>query len=138
MPSAPFLTPGIAYRKSECHCSRRNSPSVADSSPTSSCSLTASVIAMSSAAVSSAPSMSPAAYAARASCSTVGRSRDPTWSARNGGVARRAKEVSLEQVVRQAEVHPRDLGGDDVVPGRDVPEVHGHVPVVTLQRGAAL
>ena len=116
----------------------------------------------------SAASILPAAKSSRAACSAAGRSSDPTWSARNGGVARSVIDLlsssvgecheancpraalatcreipremwrDSEQAVGQAEVHPRDLGGDDVVPGGDVPEVDGAVPEVALHRGAAL
>ena len=72
-PSAPFSKPGIAYRKSECHCSRRNSPSVAACSPASSWSLTTSLMAASSTAASAAASIFPAVKSARAACRLAGR-----------------------------------------------------------------
>ena len=75
--------------KSMCQDARRNSPSVADCRPTSSC------IAHDLAdrrrprrARSSSASMRPAANASRARGSSGGRSRLPTWSARNGGSVR--------------------------------------------------
>src|SRR5215470_1516827 len=74
--------------KSMCHEARRNSPSVADCRPTSSCLRTTSRIASSSAARSVAASISPRANSSRASSSCAGRSRLPTWSARNGGFVR--------------------------------------------------
>ena len=74
--------------KSMCHEARRNSPSVADCSPTSSCLRTTSRIASSSMPRSSSASMRPALRSSRACSSSGGRSRLPTWSARNGGVVR--------------------------------------------------
>src|SRR3954466_7778759 len=71
--------------KSMCQVARRNSPSVTDWSPTSSCMRTTSSIAASSAAFRPSSSSLPAACASRASCSSGGRSRLPTWSARYGG-----------------------------------------------------
>ena len=71
--------------KSMCQEARRNSPSVAVRSPTSACIRTTSAIASSSIPRSSASSISPAACRARASSRFFGRSRLPTWSARNGG-----------------------------------------------------
>src|SRR6266498_298848 len=71
-----------------CQEVRRNSPSVADCSPTSSCILTTSVMASSSAARSSSAVTRPAAKSSRAFSSAGGRRRLPTWSARNGGVSR--------------------------------------------------
>src|SRR3954449_12014049 len=76
--------------KSMCHDARRNSPSVAVRSPTSSCIRTTSRMAASSASSSPASSSRPAACASRASSSSGGRSRLPTWSARNGGLVRGA------------------------------------------------
>src|SRR3954465_1048629 len=74
--------------KSMCQVARRNSPSVTDWSPTSSCMRTTSSIAASSAAFRPSSSSWPTACASRASCSSGGRSRLPTWSARNGGLVR--------------------------------------------------
>src|SRR3954453_14320597 len=71
--------------KSMCQEARRNSPSVAVRSPMSPCMRTTSAIASSSIPRSSAESISPAAYRARASSRFAGRSRLPAWSARNGG-----------------------------------------------------
>ena len=77
--------------KSMCHDARRNSPSVAERRPTSSCSRTTSRIASSSMPRSSSASISPGGEAARAPrSSSGGRSRLPTWSARNGGASRGA------------------------------------------------
>ena len=55
------------------------------SKPIASCLPTASRIAVSSAARSCAALSSPRRQRARVSASTAGRSRLPTWSARNGG-----------------------------------------------------
>src|SRR5258705_4598029 len=79
-------TPSKPRRKSMCHQSRRNSPSVIDCRPTASCSATAPRIAWSSTLRSPAPSISPRAARARAAWSSGGRSKLPTWSARNGGL----------------------------------------------------
>src|SRR5438094_782888 len=70
--------------KSMCQEPRRNSPSVATVRPTSSCIRTASRIASSSRARSSATSIVPCAYSSRARFSSGGRSRLPTCSARAG------------------------------------------------------
>src|SRR5438034_541358 len=75
--------------KSMCQEARRNSPSVADCRPSSSCILTTSRIARSSTKRSSTPEILPRANSSRARNSSGGRSRLPTWSARNGGVVRR-------------------------------------------------
>src|SRR6266508_3422579 len=74
--------------KSMCQEARRNSPSVADCRPTSRCIATTSRIASSSTPRSSSLGMRPAAWSSRAWSSRRGRSRLPTWSARNGGVVR--------------------------------------------------
>src|SRR3954470_22201525 len=71
--------------KSMCQDARRNSPSVAVRRPTSACIRTTSAIASSSMPRNSASSISPAACRLRASSRVFGRSRLPTWSARNGG-----------------------------------------------------
>jgi hypothetical protein len=81
--------------KSMCQEARRNSPSVADCRPTSSCLRTTSRIASSSIPRSSSSSMRPAAWSSRAFISCGGRNRLPTWSARNGGVVRLAIVVSF-------------------------------------------
>ena len=71
-----------------CHEARRNSPSVADCSPTSSCLRTTSRIASSSIPRSSSASIRPSLKSSRACSSSGGRRRLPTWSARKGGVVR--------------------------------------------------
>src|SRR5580765_1812448 len=71
-----------------CHEARRNSPSVADSSPMSSCILTTSLMASSSIDRNCSAVMRPAWKSARARRTEAGRSRLPTWSAWNGGTAR--------------------------------------------------
>src|SRR5919108_5970069 len=81
--------------KSMCHDPRRNSPSVADCNPTSSCFRTISRMASSSRARSSSASMRPAAASSRACRSCEGRSRLPTWSARNGGIVLRPVAVAV-------------------------------------------
>src|SRR5262249_58539194 len=68
-----------------CHQSRRNSPSVTAGMPIDSCSAITSLMQRSCTAFSAAASISPLRCLARASCSSRGRSRLPTWSARNGG-----------------------------------------------------
>src|SRR5690349_13055696 len=93
--------------KSMCQDVRRNSPSVAERSPTSACMATMSRIASSSAAFSCSAEMRPAAWSERACSSAGGRSRLPTWSARKGGTVREAIVVILEGV------------GGDVAPDRD-------------------
>ena len=76
--------------KSMCQEARRNSPSVADCRPTSSCIWIAAGITSSSTALRSAALIRPAAKSSRAISSRWGRSRLPTWSARNGGLVLRA------------------------------------------------
>ena len=61
---------------------------MADCSPASSCLRTTSRIDSSSIARSSPASISPFAKSSRAWSSRAGRSRLPTWSARNGGFVR--------------------------------------------------
>ena len=74
--------------KSMCQDARRNSPSVADWSPTSSCMRTTSRIESSSIDFSSSAEMRSAAKSSRALSRRSGRSRLPTWSARKGGLSR--------------------------------------------------
>ena len=88
MRSSVRSMPPILWMKSMCHAVRRNSPSVAACNPTRSCMATTSRIALSSAARSTVMSISPASCAARVASSAGGRSRLPTWSARNGGSVR--------------------------------------------------
>ncbi len=83
-----FSTPSRPQRKSRCHQERRNSPSVTAWRPTSSCFLMTRSISRSSTAVNSAAVISPLARFSRATLSAAGRSRLPTWSARNGGLVR--------------------------------------------------
>src|SRR5262245_41941232 len=66
----------------------RNLPSLMASIPTSSCFLMTRSISRSSTALSSTAPISPLACFSRASFSAAGRSRLPTWSARNGGLVR--------------------------------------------------
>ena len=68
-----------------CHQSRRNSPSVIPDRPTASCFATTSRMQRSSISRSASRPISPFFAAARAFRSSGGRSRLPTWSARNGG-----------------------------------------------------
>src|SRR5712691_10984751 len=81
--------------KSMCQDARRNSPSVAERSPASSCLRTAARIESSSTARSCAASILPCASSSRARSSSGGRRRLPTWSARNGGVVRTLIGVSV-------------------------------------------
>src|SRR5882724_332411 len=81
MPSRP-------HRKSRCHHERRNSPSVMPCSPTSSCFLMTRSISRSSTVLRSVAVISPFWRFSRASFRELGRSRLPTWSARNGGLVR--------------------------------------------------
>src|SRR5207247_2421091 len=78
-------TPSKPWMKSMCHQSRRNSPSVTDWMPTDSCSFTTSRMSLSWISLSFASDSSPLRFFARPSCRSWGRSRLPTWSARNGG-----------------------------------------------------
>src|SRR5688500_1656321 len=89
-------TPSKPWMKSMCHQSRRNSPSVTDGMPTSSCSATTSRMHLSCTFLSSACEILPARCCARASCNSRGRSRLPTWSARNGGFMRISLRGLLE------------------------------------------
>src|SRR5215216_5550056 len=86
--------------KSMCQEARRNSPSVADCRPASSCIRTTSRIAPSSMRRSSSEEMRPAAKSSRALSSSGGRSRLPTWSALNGGLVRVTAYSSLPVVNR--------------------------------------
>src|SRR5688572_26840055 len=81
-------TPSKPWMKSMCHQSRRNSPSVIEGRPIDSCSFTTSRMSWSWIFFSSASESSPLRFLARASCKSWGRSRLPTWSARNGGFIR--------------------------------------------------
>src|SRR5262249_46762577 len=75
-------------KKSKCHHERRYSPSVAHCSPISSCFFTILSISRSSTALRSASESVPASCFARASLMGAERRMLPTWSARNGGLAR--------------------------------------------------
>src|SRR3954465_13819013 len=78
-------TPSKPWMKSMCQKSRRNSPSVTAGMPTDSCSATTSRMQRSCTAFRASCVISPFFALARASWSSCGRSRLPTWSARNGG-----------------------------------------------------
>src|SRR6266446_10514977 len=82
------VTPSKPERKSMCHQSRRNSPSVTAWMPADSCFATASRMCLSCTARSCSALNSPRFALARASCNSRGRKRLPTWSARKGGVVR--------------------------------------------------
>src|SRR5262249_23640328 len=82
------------------------SPSVMDDRPTDSWSATAARIAASSTGRSAARSISPRATRARASRSSGGRRRLPTWSARNGGRAVPLIGLPGESVCRTARIGP--------------------------------
>ena len=81
------VMPSSCCKKSRCQKSRRNSPSVTDCSPSFSCRRTAAAMARSSTARSSSAESAPDFALARASRSSGGRSRLPTWSAWKGGLA---------------------------------------------------
>src|SRR5262245_6798944 len=83
-PSRLSSMPSKPARKSMCHQSRRNSPSVIDRRPRSSCSFTASRMLRSSVCLSFSKGISFLRTCSRISCSSRGRSRLPTWSARKG------------------------------------------------------
>src|SRR3954447_23632779 len=85
--------------KSMCHEARRNSPSVAERRPASCWSRMTSRMASSSTERSSPASMSPFANRSRASSRAGGRSRETTWSARDGGVSRRAMGTAFQDRV---------------------------------------
>src|SRR5215203_2157555 len=78
-------TPSSCCRKSRWNHPRRNSPSVMLRMPRLSIFDTAAAIAWSSTSRSCAALISPAAHCDRASTTSAGRSRLPTWSARKGG-----------------------------------------------------
>src|SRR3954452_19063133 len=99
--------------KSMCQEARRNSPSVAERRPASRWSRMTSRVASSSTERSSLASMSPFANRSRASSRAGGRSREPTWSARYGGVSRRAMGTAfLDRVVTRGllDRDPAELG----------------------------
>src|SRR3954471_1352062 len=101
--------------KSMCQEARRNSPSVAERSPTSFCIWTTSRMASSSAAPSSTSEIWPAACFWRASRRDLGRSRLPTWSARNGGLSRMGMTYPA-----RALLHARRVAVVVLLPGRPV------------------
>src|SRR3989449_128803 len=80
--------------KSRCQKSRRYSPSVTARRPRDSCFATAARMHRSSTSLSCAAVRAPAFAFARASRSSGGRSRLPTWSARNGGFVTMATSQS--------------------------------------------
>src|SRR6516225_1282067 len=79
-------TPSSMPKKSKCHHDRRNSPSVATFSPTSSCFFMIFSISRSSTSASCAALIAPFSRFARASFNGAVRNRLPTMSARNGGL----------------------------------------------------
>src|SRR5262245_37787097 len=126
MPVAVLIgsTPFSPRKKSKCHHERRNSPSVASFSPTSSCFLTILSISRSSTAFNAAASISFLAYLVRASFSGAVRSRLPTWSARKGGVVRWDMIVSFPHSNNCAKrSHPRDSGDPALLATRFPPVV---------------
>ncbi len=88
-------TPSSCSRKSMWKKVRRNSPSVTPCNPHSSCARTISRIARSSTSRSAAASISPFLRRARASCSSFGRRKLPTWSPLKGGLVRWLMSESL-------------------------------------------
>ena len=78
MRSSACVIPPRESMKSMCQVARRNSPSVADCRPTSSCLRTTSRMASSSTARSSSALRRPAACSSRARVSSAGRSSEPT------------------------------------------------------------
>src|SRR5258708_35215866 len=106
MPTGAVMpTPSSRAMKSRCQKSRRYSPSVTTRRPSDSCVATAARMHRSSTALSCAAVMAPALALLRASRSSGGRSRLPTWSARNGGVV----TISVED---HAAVDVEGLAGD--------------------------
>src|SRR5215207_8840187 len=94
-----------------CQELRRNSPSVADWRPTSSCMATTSAMASSSTARNWSAEMRPSACCSRAARSRGGRRRLPTWSARYGGVVR-STVTSLEPLQGRLILPARRTGTD--------------------------
>ena len=78
-----IVNPSTASTNPVLKSRRRNSPSVSTSIPVPAWRATACPMAASSAARSCASSISPASRRRRAASSGSGRSRLPTWSARN-------------------------------------------------------
>jgi hypothetical protein len=71
-------TPSSPQRKSRCHQERRNSPSVMDCRPASSCLAMIAPISRSSISLSASAAISPLARLSRAFFNAAGRSRLPT------------------------------------------------------------
>ena len=86
--------------KSMCQEARRNSPSVADWRPTSSCIRDRAGDLVVLDRRRSAAVIRPAAKSSRACSRRCGRSRLPTWSARNGGLVLRAMVTSRARMWR--------------------------------------
>src|SRR5437870_10259984 len=102
--------PSNPCRKSMCHQSRRNSPSVTAWRPIDSCKATTLRMHLSSTARNAADFMSPFFDLRRASCNSGGRKRLPTWSARKGGIARNS--TAIEQIYGPYASERRRLGED--------------------------
>src|SRR5437763_5196240 len=114
MPTGAVMpTPSSCAMKSRCQKSRRYSPSVTTRRPSDSCFATAARMTRSSASLSCAAVMVRELALVRASRSSGGRSRLPTWSARNGGVVTRARSVE-----DHAAVDVEGLAGDVARAGR--------------------
>src|SRR6267378_4072620 len=112
MPTGAVMpTPSSRAMKSRCQKSRRYSPSVTTRRPSASCFATAARMYRPSTSLSSAAVRAPAFALLRASRSSGGRSRLPTWSARNGGVV----TISVED---HAAVDVEGLAGDIARAGR--------------------
>src|SRR6266705_2952883 len=145
--------------KSMCHQSRRNSPSVIACMPTDSCFATASRMCLSCRARSASALNSPRFALARASCSSAGRKRLPTWSARKGGAVRcamvtpggaaagdwgkefEAKRRALSTFFRRNAKVGREWDARPAVPGCNhatIPTMHGVIFRIGLAACAVL
>src|SRR5437762_5045336 len=102
-------TPSSCSRKSMWKNVRRNSPSVTPCNPTSSWNFTMPRIASSSTRRSSSRESLPAACLSRASRSSLGRRKLPTWSARNGGLSRALISARVLHVLDLVELDVPEL-----------------------------
>ena len=133
-----FSAPSRPQRKSRCHHERRNSPSVMACRPTSSCFLMTRSISRSSISFSASAVISPLARLARASWMRFGRSRLPTWSARNGGLVVSFSCPSCDARTRLRHPDPVTLAMTAPTPRRRAPRSCGASPIVLLRPGYCL
>src|ERR1700719_2350230 len=119
-----------------CQEPRRNSPSVMPCRPASSCIRTAPEMHASSMARSSAADIAPSLNRSRARRSSGGRSKLPTWSARDGGLLFTAEVLEYFPQPRKylARVAFEDLAAVAIAQAQGIDIALGIVEIVSSLR----